>query len=96
MRHAEVNLLLAMAARGIHRIPRGTVLYTSLKPCRMCASLILAMQEAPTSLRVIALEDDPGPHGRHNILPGLVIGDDSYSASGGEKASSSDISGSSP
>gem|GEM_PF-1609383 len=140
MRHAEVNLLLSMASRDIHRIPRGAVLYTSLKPCRMCASLILAMQEGPDPVRIVALADDPGPHGRHNMLPGSLVilrpkaeesylskqdpspsaqddgrqdpspsaqddgrkdpspsaQDDGYSASGGEKASSSDISGSSP
>lgn len=72
MRHAEVNLLLAMASRGIHRIPAGATLYTSLKPCRMCASLILATQTGESPMRVVALADDPGPHGRHEMLPGLL------------------------
>lgn len=73
MRHAEVNLLLAMASRGIHRIPAGATLYTSLKPCRMCASLILGVQEDRSPIRVVALADDPGRHGNHRMLSGFEI-----------------------
>ncbi len=78
LRHAEVNLLVSLAERGFTQIPPGATLYTSLKPCRMCASLILALSpmevsasKSPTKnlpYRVIALSDDPGPHGRHQML----------------------------
>jgi pyrimidine deaminase RibD-like protein len=73
MRHAELNLFLAMHAAGMHKIPEGSTLYVTLKPCRMCASLILALQAKPSPLKVIALEDDPGPHGKHQLLPGLQL-----------------------
>ncbi len=78
LRHAEVNLLVSLAERGFTQIPPGATLYTSLKPCRMCASLILALSpteasasKSPTKnlpYQVIALSDDPGPHGRHQML----------------------------
>ncbi len=64
MRHAEVNLLLSLTERGI---PFGSTLFTSLKPCRMCAAAIAPHVES-TGLRIIALNDDPGPHGRHQML----------------------------
>ncbi len=67
LRHAEVNLLLSLAERGMSSIPTGATLFTSLKPCRMCAAAIVPHVQS-SSLRIIALNDDPGPHGRHQIL----------------------------
>jgi pyrimidine deaminase RibD-like protein len=67
LRHAEVNLLLSLAERGMSSIPTGATLFTSLKPCRMCAAAIIPHVES-RSLRIIALNDDPGPHGRHQML----------------------------
>ena len=67
LRHAEINLLLSLAARGMPSIPTGATLFTSLKPCRMCAAAI-APHVTSTALRIIALNDDPGPHGRHQML----------------------------
>lgn len=72
MRHAEVNLIVAMLRQSHFRIPPGTAIYTSLKPCRMCAALILdsfaKRSEDPSTLRVFSLEDDLGRFGRHNQL----------------------------
>lgn len=67
LRHAEVNLLLSLAERGMSSIPTGATLFTSLKPCRMCAAAIIPHVES-RALRIIALNDDPGPHGRHQML----------------------------
>ena len=67
LRHAEVNLLLSLAERGMPCIPNGATLVTSLKPCRMCAAAIVPHVQS-SSLRIIALNDDPGPHGRHQML----------------------------
>ena len=67
LRHAEVNLLLSLAKRGMTSIPNGATLFTSLKPCRMCAAAIVPHVES-RSLRIVALNDDPGPHGRHQML----------------------------
>jgi len=67
LRHAEVNLLLSLAKRGMTCIPDVATLFTSLKPCRMCAAALVPHVES-RSLRIIALNDDPGPHGRHQML----------------------------
>jgi tRNA(Arg) A34 adenosine deaminase TadA len=67
LRHAEVNLLLSLAERGMSSIPAGATLFISLKPCRMCAAAIIPHVES-RALRIIALNDDPGPHGRHQML----------------------------
>ena len=67
LRHAEVNLLLSLAKRGMTCIPDGATLFTSLKPCRMCAAALVPHVESG-SLHIIALNDDPGPHGRHQML----------------------------
>jgi tRNA(Arg) A34 adenosine deaminase TadA len=70
-RHAEVNLFLNQMTTGYRQIPPGATLYTSLKPCRMCASLILEL--APhKDVKVIAGCDDPGTFGRHSLLDGLL------------------------
>ncbi|MEI6397654.1 MAG: Bd3614 family nucleic acid deaminase [Pseudomonadota bacterium] len=70
-RHAEVNLFLNLIRASIQQIPAGSTLYTSLKPCRMCASLILAL--APSrDVKIIAGCDDPGTFGRHNLLDGIL------------------------
>ncbi len=70
-RHAEVNLFLNLSRDGIHQIPAGSTLYTSLKPCRMCASLILEL-DSSKDLKIIAGCDDPGTFGRHSLLDGIL------------------------
>jgi tRNA(Arg) A34 adenosine deaminase TadA len=70
-RHAEVNLFLNLMNDDIRSVPPGATLYTSLKPCRMCASLILEL--APhKNLKIIAGCDDPGTFGRHSLLDGIL------------------------
>jgi hypothetical protein len=74
MRHAEVNLFLQLRSQGIRKLPAGSKIYTSLKPCRMCAALILeyACDLGQGHTRVVALEDDLGPMGRHRLLDGML------------------------
>ena len=72
MRHAEVNLILHLRERGIHEIPDGAQIYVSLKPCRMCASLILSSALNSSSIKIIAAADDTGRFGRHNFLSGIL------------------------
>ena len=72
MRHAEVNLLLNLRERGFHQIPDGAQIFVSLKPCRMCASLILTAVSNPSSIKIIAAVDDSGRFGRHNFLSGIL------------------------
>ena len=73
MRHAEVNLFLNLAAEDHLRLPADSVLYTSLKPCRMCAGLVLTLMAANESrIKIIAAQDDPGSFGRHNLLNSIL------------------------
>jgi tRNA(Arg) A34 adenosine deaminase TadA len=68
-RHAEWNLCesFARANRG-GKIPKGSTLYVSLKPCRMCAARIWEAAENPAALAVVYLENDPGPHAQGTML----------------------------
>ena len=72
MRHAEVNLILNLRERGIHEIPDSAQIFVSLKPCRMCASLILSSGHNSSSFKIIAAADDIGRFGRHNFLSGIL------------------------
>ncbi len=66
-RHAELNLLWEMRTKG-KKIPAHSVLLSSLKPCAMCSALIWEMAEDLESLKVVYLENDPGPWGQNTIL----------------------------
>jgi tRNA(Arg) A34 adenosine deaminase TadA len=70
--HAEVNLLVNYAIEYQTKIPKGAALVCSLKPCRMCASLLLSLCEDPLTMKVYAAEDDRGCFGRHKILGNLL------------------------
>jgi tRNA(Arg) A34 adenosine deaminase TadA len=68
-RHAEMNLCAQLAALVPNgKIPLGSRLYVSLKPCRMCAARIWEMAEDPTKISVIYLENDPGPRAQGTLL----------------------------
>lgn len=62
--HAEMNLIRAMGGR----LPAGSRLYVTLKPCRMCAGMIHDSAEDLRALRVIYGDEDPGPNARHTAL----------------------------
>jgi tRNA(Arg) A34 adenosine deaminase TadA len=66
--HAEVNLVAAHARRARAPIPPGARIYTTLKPCRMCAGLIWCAAADVASLRVFYAQDDPGPGARETVL----------------------------
>jgi tRNA(Arg) A34 adenosine deaminase TadA len=66
--HAEINLLRELHSRGFGGIPAGASLYVTLKPCRMCAAMILEFCEDRRSIRVFYDEDDPGPNARRTAL----------------------------
>ncbi|MCM2277419.1 MAG: Bd3614 family nucleic acid deaminase [Oligoflexia bacterium] len=67
-RHAEVNLLQGYFERTSQGLPSGSRIYTTLKPCRMCAGMIWHCTRDLASLRVFYGEDDPGPHARNTAL----------------------------
>ena len=66
--HAEINLLRQLQSGGVRRIPAGASLYVTLKPCRMCAAMILAYSEDPSTIHVYFDEDDPGTNARRTAL----------------------------
>lgn len=61
--HAEVVLIQKVfASHG--RIPEGATIYCSLKPCRMCAGMALAVGVK----QIRYLQEDPGPLARGSTL----------------------------
>lgn len=70
-RHAEWNLCTALDKGRfgeIRKIPSGSTLYVSLKPCRMCAAKIWECAEDPGQIRVVYFENDPGPLAQGTLL----------------------------
>lgn len=58
--HAELLMLQNYFRRTGQKIPSGSQIFVSLKPCKMCAAAILQFAEEPGSIHVYYLEDDPG------------------------------------
>lgn len=81
--HAEFNLVLSLASQGMKNFPKGVVIHTTLKPCRMCAALLIQFahpgfkgisgNHRSQFMRVYMLEDDPGRHGRHHLLDDILM-----------------------
>ncbi len=67
-RHAEMNLIQRYFLDTGSLIPPGAKIYTSLKPCKMCAGIIHDCAADPSSLQVLYWEDDPGPMAQNTIL----------------------------
>lgn len=63
--HAEMNLVHAMFARGLSPFHDRVTVFVTLKPCRMCATALASLVVSPSNLRVIYLENDPGPGARY-------------------------------
>lgn len=66
--HAEVNLVEAWHAATGDPLPRGARVYTSLKPCALCAGLLWDAAEDPWSIEVVFARDDPGRYARDTVL----------------------------
>ena len=66
--HAEVNLVQEYYLRTGSRLPVGCRVYTTLKPCKMCAALLAAAATDPGSLTVVYAQHDPGPAARATLL----------------------------
>ena len=66
--HAELNLVQSYYRKSQSKLPRGSRLYTTLKPCKMCAGMIHDAAEDMRSFEVIYAEDDPGPNARNTAL----------------------------
>lgn len=66
--HAEIGAVHAAWALTGKRIPAQATLFTTLKPCRMCAALVWWFCEDRTRLRIEYRDFDPGPQGRSTVL----------------------------
>lgn len=66
--HAELNMIQNFYARLGSGIPRGSRVYVTLKPCKMCAGAIWVAAEDPFSIEVYYSEFDPGRNARWTVL----------------------------
>ena len=66
--HAEVNVLTDAWLLHKSKLPRGTRLYATLQPCKMCAGLAWELAEEPGALEVYYALEDPGPAARDSVL----------------------------
>ena len=66
--HAEVNLIQGYQARTGQGLPPGSTVYTSLKPCKMCAGMIWDAAQDVSSLRVVYGQHDPGTKAQNTVL----------------------------
>jgi tRNA(Arg) A34 adenosine deaminase TadA len=65
--HAEYNLMRGFLLSG-GRIPAGSTLLVSLRPCALCAGVILTASDDMGGIRVRFLEEDPGPASKNSCL----------------------------
>jgi tRNA(Arg) A34 adenosine deaminase TadA len=66
--HAEVNAFAQLTRHNINELAPGSTIVTTLKPCIMCANLILEFTRNKKDVKVLAAQDDFGSFGRHSIL----------------------------
>ncbi|APJ04687.1 Bd3614 family nucleic acid deaminase [Silvanigrella aquatica] len=66
--HAEVNLIQSFYQTFKKPLPKNTTLYTTRKPCKMCAGMIWTCTEDIKLLKVFFLHDDPGSMAKYTVL----------------------------
>lgn len=69
--HAEVNLIQRLYKENGRKIPSGAVLYSTHKPCKMCAGMIHDWSEEPKSVQVFYENHEAGGLSRSTILDAL-------------------------
>lgn len=67
-RHAEINLIYQYFHNYQQKIPANTKLFTSLKPCIMCANMIWECAEDITQVKVFYHENDYGSYTKNTVL----------------------------
>ncbi len=67
-RHAEVRMIQDYWLRTGRPIPRYARIYTTLKPCKMCAGMIWETAEDVSAIEVVFREMDEGRYARHTVL----------------------------
>jgi tRNA(Arg) A34 adenosine deaminase TadA len=66
--HAEVNLIQSFYRIHQKKLPPGSKIVTTLKPCKMCAGMIWSSAEDITSMKILFGEMDNGNHARETVL----------------------------
>lgn len=66
--HAEVNLLQRLFREHHQKIPEGATLYSTHKPCKMCAGMIYHWSAKPSSLQVFYGIEEKGVLSRQTVL----------------------------
>ena len=67
-KHAEVNLIQNYYKKYNQPLPKKSVIYTSLKPCKMCAGMIWTCANEVSLIKVFFLNDDLGTYAKHTVL----------------------------
>ncbi len=73
--HAELNAVQSYFHRTGAPIPDDSRLYTTLKPCAMCAGMLSACTETDQRIKVYYGQNDPGDHAKNTALdkyPGML------------------------
>lgn len=65
--HAEICLMQDYITQHEKPVPPGSIIYSSLKPCKMCSDAILRYCKS-TQVQVYFLKDDPGPLAKQTSL----------------------------
>ncbi|BBH54174.1 Bd3614 family nucleic acid deaminase [Fluviispira sanaruensis] len=66
--HAEINMIQKFYNQFRQAIPKGSSIYTTLKPCKMCAGMIWHCAENISDFKVYFLNDDPGSMAKSTVL----------------------------
>ncbi|WII72571.1 Bd3614 family nucleic acid deaminase [Bdellovibrio sp. 22V] len=66
--HAEVNLLQRYFKETGKKVPAGARLYSTHKPCKMCAGMIYHWSESPQNLQVYYAIEETGGLSRETVL----------------------------
>ncbi len=69
--HAEVQMVLSWYLQTGQRLPRGTEVWVTHKPCRMCAALLIQWSDDGENIKVRFFQDVRGGLSSHSLLPQL-------------------------
>jgi cytidine deaminase len=67
--HAEVNLVQGYFKMFQKKFPQKSIVFSTLKPCRMCTGFLYDWAEDPNLLEIFYETDDPGPFAKNSFLP---------------------------
>ncbi len=66
--HAEVNMVQRYYREQGQKIPRGSKIYSTHKPCKMCAGMIYDWCEEPQSIEVVYSVEETGRLSSETVL----------------------------